>query len=182
MHRLQVVPPRIENIRKAFRMFDADGSGDIDASELRQCLKQLGMKVDPEVANETLAKYDEDGNGDLGFEEFEKLVAEISSKIAAELYKPQAGAVARLGTESEEALAFLEQIKLTMPEEVELEGSLTEAEINRRIGKAFRSYDKDGSGRMEAREIRACLRSMGVLVDEYEGQEVPLLANRRLVG
>ena len=43
------------------------------------------MKVDPEVANETLAKYDEDGNGDLGFEEFEKLVAEISSKIAAEL-------------------------------------------------------------------------------------------------
>ena len=98
MHRLQVVPPRIENIRKAFRMFDADGSGDIDASELRQCLKQLGMKVDPEVANETLAKYDEDGNGDLGFEEFEKLVAEISSKIAAELYKPQAGAVARLGT------------------------------------------------------------------------------------
>ena len=51
------------------------------------------------------------------------------------------------------------------------EGSLSEADVNRLIG-AFQRYDTDGSGRMEAREIRGCLLSLGVLVDQHEGTEV----------
>lgn len=55
---------------------------------------------------------------------------------------------------------------------VNTEGNLTDSDVNSLIGKAFRRYDKDGSGQMEAKEIRGCLRSLGVLVDEQEGQQV----------
>ena len=40
------------------------------------------------------------------------------------------------------------------------------------IQKVFGRYDKDGSGQMEAKELRSCLRQLNVLVDDAEGDEV----------
>ena len=40
------------------------------------------------------------------------------------------------------------------------------------IQKVFGKYDKDGSGQMEAKELRSCLRQLNVLVDDAEGDEV----------
>ena len=40
------------------------------------------------------------------------------------------------------------------------------------IQKVFAKYDKDGSGQMEAKELRSCLRQLNVLVDDAEGGEV----------
>ena len=40
------------------------------------------------------------------------------------------------------------------------------------IQKVFKRYDKDGSGQMEAKELRSCLRQLNVLVDDVEGDEV----------
>ena len=92
-------------------MFDKDSSGDIDTSELRQVLRQLGMPTDSSLIQDLLKKYDHDGNGDLGFAEFEKLVGEISAQLKAKQeMRPKASAVQRLGTDSEECLAFLKQI------------------------------------------------------------------------
>ena len=43
---------------------------------------------------------------------------------------------------------------------------------NGAIQKAFAKYDRDGTGTIEVKELRGCLRSLGVLVDEAEGDEV----------
>jgi Ca2+-binding EF-hand superfamily protein len=39
------MPSSPEAIRKAFTSFDADNSGSIDAKELKQALKHLGIEV-----------------------------------------------------------------------------------------------------------------------------------------
>ena len=40
------------------------------------------------------------------------------------------------------------------------------------INKAFAMYDVTESGRMDAKNVRICRRSMGVLVDQHDGDEV----------
>ena len=68
-----VVPDRVQ---KTFNSFDADGSGDIDFSELRQALSQLGMDGDRKAAAVLLRRYDSDGGG-LSIQEFTQLVADM---------------------------------------------------------------------------------------------------------
>ena len=68
-----VVPDRVQ---KTFNSFDADGSGDIDFSELRLALAQLGMDGDRKAAAVLLRRYDSDGGG-LSIQEFTQLVADM---------------------------------------------------------------------------------------------------------
>jgi Ca2+-binding EF-hand superfamily protein len=60
-----------------FGRFDADESGDIDASELRQCLNHLGLRTDTDEASRILAKFDDDESGRLEFQEFKRLVGDL---------------------------------------------------------------------------------------------------------
>jgi calcium-dependent protein kinase len=78
-------------LRKAFEMFDLDGSGRISATELKTVLGQIQlnnqsmssttttMKGDQGMADENIWKKmiedaDIDGDGEISFEEFEKLM------------------------------------------------------------------------------------------------------------
>ena len=59
-----------EGLARAFRRFDADRSGDIDAAELQRVLVQVGMEVDAAQAQQVLAKFDRDGTGKLDLHAF----------------------------------------------------------------------------------------------------------------
>ena len=65
------------NVEKAFRLFDTDRSGDIDQTELRKALQNLGMEADSAQTREVMRKYDRAGRGKLGLDEFNKLVQEL---------------------------------------------------------------------------------------------------------
>jgi len=65
--------------RIAFDKFDEDGSGNIDAEELKAALHYLGLEIDKAghkdkesatVIEDLLDKYDTDGSGSLDFAEF----------------------------------------------------------------------------------------------------------------
>ncbi|KAL3893739.1 MAG: hypothetical protein SGPRY_014023 [Prymnesium sp.] len=64
-------------IKRAFEHFDFDGSGDINAMELRYALEKLGVKASTEDALAVLKAYDADTTRRLGFEEFAKLVRDV---------------------------------------------------------------------------------------------------------
>ena len=64
-------------VRAAFEAFDADGSGGIDATELRQALAHLGMQADAQGVMAVLRKYDADGSANLSLEQFARLVNDI---------------------------------------------------------------------------------------------------------
>ena len=59
---------------KKFDEFDADGSGEIDASELNHLVKELGLTRTEKEIKEMVAKGDEDGSGELSFDEFAVLL------------------------------------------------------------------------------------------------------------
>ena len=63
-------------IRRAFEAFDEDGSGTIDATELRQVLKRPGT-IDSVLSTEqvraVIERFDENGDGVLQFDEFAAL-------------------------------------------------------------------------------------------------------------
>ena len=61
-------------MRKLFHMFDRDGSGFIDAKELRKIMRRLGTKISSEEVERMVRKADADGDGKVNFEEFVKMM------------------------------------------------------------------------------------------------------------
>ena len=64
--------------RAAFLKYDTDGSGDIDASELRFALEAAGLQVTGEQCQYMLRKYDDDRGATLDLEEFAQLLQDLS--------------------------------------------------------------------------------------------------------
>eukprot|EP00959_Pyramimonas_sp_CCMP1952_P014751 312502-Pyramimonas_sp.AAC.1 len=56
------------NARRAFAEFDSDGSGSIDASELRQVLLSLGQNPTEEGLFVMISSVDDDGNRRISFD------------------------------------------------------------------------------------------------------------------
>ena len=63
---------RDDYLRSAFNMFDKDGSGKIDNSEVAELLlgEELGNLVSKAAIQEALAEIDENGDGEIDFDEF----------------------------------------------------------------------------------------------------------------
>uniref|UniRef100_A0A0G4I492 EF-hand domain-containing protein n=1 Tax=Chromera velia CCMP2878 TaxID=1169474 RepID=A0A0G4I492_9ALVE len=74
----------IEEIKNAFDMFDADGSGTIDPKEMRQVMKELGYEAKSEVIFEMIAQLDKDGTQQLSFEKFLNMMTAPDTKDSKE--------------------------------------------------------------------------------------------------
>merc|ERR1712046_539412 len=63
-----------EEIKEAFKVFDKDGNGFINAAELRYVMTNLGEKLSDEEVDEMVNETDVDGDGQVNYEEFVKLM------------------------------------------------------------------------------------------------------------
>ena len=59
-----------QEIREAFDLFDTDGSGRIDAKELKVAMRALGFEPSKEEVRRLIAEVDRDGGGQVEFAEF----------------------------------------------------------------------------------------------------------------
>ena len=66
---------QLEEFRDAFRMFDADGSGAINADELRALMESVGQTPTEEELASMIAAADVDGSRTVDFAEFCALMA-----------------------------------------------------------------------------------------------------------
>ena len=66
---------QIEEFREAFRVFDVDGSGSIEADELRKLMASVGQIPSDEELSEMIRIADADGSGEVDFYEFVALMA-----------------------------------------------------------------------------------------------------------
>ena len=56
------------DVRQAFRMFDRDGNGTINAQELRHVMINLGEKLSEDEVDEMMREADVDGDGEINYE------------------------------------------------------------------------------------------------------------------
>ena len=62
-----------DELRAAFRQFDEDGSGYIQANEFEDILHKLGKRYSKADINEMVKALDTSGDGKISFEEFAKI-------------------------------------------------------------------------------------------------------------
>merc|ERR1712048_1467231 len=67
-----------EQIKEAFRVFDADNNGFITAKELRIVMANLGEKLTNEEVEEMIKEADQDGDGRVNFEESASMMVTAS--------------------------------------------------------------------------------------------------------
>ena len=72
-HKMGDVNPD-KTLASAFAVFDQDGSGMVDADELKSVMRELGEQVDEEDIKRVLKSMDVDGDGTINYHEFSAVV------------------------------------------------------------------------------------------------------------
>merc|ERR1711871_1020931 len=57
-------------VREQFNAMDLDGSGSLDAEELKECFEAIGAEISIGTLKNMIRLADEDGDGDISFDEF----------------------------------------------------------------------------------------------------------------
>ena len=66
---------QVAEFKECFSLFDADGSGTVDTSELGTVMKSLGQKMSDEDLANMIQEVDADGSGTVDFAEFLGMMA-----------------------------------------------------------------------------------------------------------
>ena len=74
--RKEITEEQKQEIKEAFDLFDTDGSGTIDAKELKVAMRALGFEPKKEEVRKLLQEMDRDGSGTIEFSEFMEAMAE----------------------------------------------------------------------------------------------------------
>lgn len=138
-------------------MFDTDGSGTIDASELGAALKAMGHELSEAELKQMLAQADDDGTGEIEFEEFCALMGiEIPAKPDSSAQLPAAG---EEGDKNEPGPTAKQPRQEKMPkkaadpnEKVDPHAILSEQEI-KEMKEIFELFDEDRSGFIDMEEL-----------------------------
>merc|ERR1712179_193555 len=69
-----------QEIREAFDLFDADGSGTIDAKELKVAMRALGFEPKKEEIKKLIAEIDKESTGTIDFNDFLTLMTHKMSE------------------------------------------------------------------------------------------------------
>ena len=65
---------RPSQLERVFKVFDVDGSNDINADNLQRMFKIFGQTFDDKIIADMLRQVDIDGDGKVGLEDFEQMM------------------------------------------------------------------------------------------------------------
>merc|ERR1719164_340796 len=125
-----------QEIREAFDLFDTDGSGCIDAKELKVAMRALGFEPKKEEVKKMIADIDKDGDGTIDFNEFLDM---MTAKMGERDSREEILKAFRLFDDDETG-----KISFKNPKRVakELGERMTDEELQEMIDEA----DRDGDG------------------------------------
>mmetsp|Transcript_1057 Transcript_1057/g.1381 ORF Transcript_1057/g.1381 Transcript_1057/m.1381 type:complete len:171 (-) Transcript_1057:220-732(-) len=132
-----------QEIREAFDLFDTDGSGTIDAKELKVAMRALGFEPKKEEIKKMISDIDKDGSGTIDFQEFlEMMTAKMSEKDSRE----EILKAFRLFDDDETGKISFRNLKRVAKE---LGENMTDEELQEMIDEA----DRDGDGEINEEEF-----------------------------
>ena len=72
----------LENLKSVFNTMDTNGNGDIDKTEFKNALEEMGDDMSDREIDKAFAEVDADGSGTVDFDEFVELtrVARVKGK------------------------------------------------------------------------------------------------------
>lgn len=132
-----------QEIREAFDLFDSDGSGQIDAKELKVVMKALGFEPTKEEIRKMIASVDKDGSGTVNFDEF---LVMMTTKMAERDPREEMIKAFRLFDDDETGKITFKNLKRVA---VELGENMTDEELQDMIDEA----DRDGDGEVSLDEF-----------------------------
>ena len=68
--RTELTEEQKQEIKEAFDLFDTDGSGAIDAKELKVAMRALGFEPKKEEVKKMMAEADREGKGTIDYKDF----------------------------------------------------------------------------------------------------------------
>ena len=135
-----------------FDRYDLDGSGAIDKPELAALCAQLGRDLNPVELDGVMAKLDTDGNGSVCFDEFMWWWG-LGLSVTALQDETE---LAKLRQVAADGVARRQQVQDAAP-------------TNATILEVFGTFDRDGSGTLDVKELSAALRELGLNLDGSGG-------------
>jgi centrin-1 len=127
-----------QELREAFDLFDSDGSGTIDAKELKVAMRALGFEPSKQEIRNMIAEADTDGSGMIDFREFEKI---LTAKLGQRDAHEEMLKAFRLFDDDETGYVTFNNLKRVA---MELGEDISNEELQEMIDEASR----DGSGRV----------------------------------
>lgn len=132
-----------QEIREAFELFDTDGSGSIDAKELKVAMRALGFEPKKEEIQKLIGELDSDGSGKIEWDEFLKV---MTMKILNRDPKEEILKAFRLFDADNKGKISFKDLKRVARE---LGEKLTDEELQEMIDEA----DRDGDGEVNEEEF-----------------------------
>ena len=127
---------QVEELKEAFSLFDTDGSGSIDAKELKAAMRALGFQVKKADVRKMIADIDKDESGTIDFQEF---VDMMTGKMSERDGKEEIAKVFALFDHEGQGKISFRDLKRVV---TELGESISDEEMREMIEEA----DKDGDG------------------------------------
>ena len=130
-------------VREAFDLFDTDGSGTIDAKELKVAMRALGFEPSKEEIRKLISQIDRDGSGTVDFPEF---LSMMTTKMGERDSHEEMIKAFRLFDDDETGKISFRNLKRVAKE---LGESITDDELQEMIDEA----DRDGDGEVSQDEF-----------------------------
>ena len=132
-----------QEIKEAFDLFDTDGSGNIDAKELKVAMRALGFEPKKEEIKKMISEVDPHGEGLVPFDAFMDL---MTTKMAERDPREEMLKAFRLFDEDESGKISFKNLKRVAKE---LGENMSDEEIHEMIEEA----DRDGDGEINEEEF-----------------------------
>ena len=139
----QLTEEQRQEIKEAFDLFDTDGSGTIDAKELKVAMRALGFEPKKEDIKRMISELDVEGNGVIEFNQFLDL---MTTKMAERDPREEMLKAFRLFDEDETGRISFKNLKRVAKE---LGENMSDDEIQEMIDEA----DRDGDNEINEEEF-----------------------------
>jgi Ca2+-binding EF-hand superfamily protein len=134
--RTELTDEQRQEIKEAFDLFDTDGSGTIDAKELKVAMRALGFEPKKEEIRKMITDIDKDGSGTIDFAEFLDM---MTAKMAERDPREEIMKAFRLFDDDDSGAINFAKLKRVARE---LGESMSDEELQEMIDEA----DRDGDG------------------------------------